>query len=244
MRTPPPWLPDAVTLASLLLGTGAIVLAATAAPHDHSAIAHAGAAIVLAGIADAVDGRVARWIGGDRPHGALLDALADFVSFGVAPAVVAWSWGLSALGLAGLALAAAWVFASGFRLTRFVRTPSGPGLHGTGLATTMAGGTLGAWAWAAVGPTSPAVLGAAMGLGAAAMASRIPYRTFRSLRADPIARCALGVAVPCAVVTWATTSGPTALALVGTGYATLGALDGWITRGRQGPSASDELAAA
>ncbi len=51
--------------------------------------------IVAAGVPDALDGRIARLTHSTSEFGEQYDSMADLVSFGVAPAVLAYSWGLS-----------------------------------------------------------------------------------------------------------------------------------------------------
>ena len=65
-----------------------------------------GTAAPLIGIAyalDALDGRIARMTGTESEFGLQLDSLADVISFGIAPAVLAYAWGLSSLGRVGWA---------------------------------------------------------------------------------------------------------------------------------------------
>ena len=75
--------------------------------------------IVLAAMLDAVDGRVARALKAQSRFGAELDSLADFVNFGVAPAIVLYTWGLG--GLKGLGWISVLLFACAIslRLARF-----------------------------------------------------------------------------------------------------------------------------
>ncbi len=75
--------------------------------------------IVAAAMLDGVDGRLARALKAQTRFGAELDSLADFVNFGVAPAIVVFTWGLG--GLKGLGWIAVLVFACGMglRLARF-----------------------------------------------------------------------------------------------------------------------------
>ena len=60
------------------------------------------AAIVFAAVLDGIDGRVARLLKGTSRFGAELDSLADFVNFGVAPALILYFWGLHELEIGGL----------------------------------------------------------------------------------------------------------------------------------------------
>jgi CDP-diacylglycerol--serine O-phosphatidyltransferase len=58
---------------------------------------HAAAAIGLAYVFDSMDGRIARWMGTESDFGREFDSLADIVSFGLAPASLAYAWGIRAL---------------------------------------------------------------------------------------------------------------------------------------------------
>ena len=75
--------------------------------------------IVLAGLIDGIDGRLARALKAQSRLGAELDSLADFVNFGIAPAIVVYTWGLG--GLRDFGWIAVLVFACcmGLRLARF-----------------------------------------------------------------------------------------------------------------------------
>ena len=76
-------------------------------------------AIVLAAIFDALDGRLARLVGGSTKFGAELDSLSDFVSFGVAPAVLLYFWTLQHARGVGWALALLFAVCAALRLARF-----------------------------------------------------------------------------------------------------------------------------
>ena len=77
------------------------------------------AALIVAGIFDALDGRIARLLGGTSRFGAELDSLSDFVSFGVAPAVMIYLWTMHAAGGLGWALALLFSVCCALRLARF-----------------------------------------------------------------------------------------------------------------------------
>src|SRR5262247_552884 len=74
-----------------------------------------GIAIVL----DMLDGRIARLTGTASDFGVELDSLADVISFGVAPAILSFAWGLSPLGRLGWAAGFLFVSAAAMRLARF-----------------------------------------------------------------------------------------------------------------------------
>jgi CDP-diacylglycerol--serine O-phosphatidyltransferase len=77
------------------------------------------AAIVFAAALDGVDGRIARMLKGTSRFGAELDSLADFVNFGVAPALILYFWGLHDLKSAGWIVALVFAICAGLRLARF-----------------------------------------------------------------------------------------------------------------------------
>lgn len=77
-------------------------------------------AILVAGVLDGLDGRMARLLKGTSRFGAELDSLSDFVSFGVAPALVLFLWTLDAgLGGIGWIIALIYTVSCGLRLARF-----------------------------------------------------------------------------------------------------------------------------
>lgn len=77
--------------------------------------------IIIAGFLDVVDGRLARFLKATSNFGAQLDSLADFVNFGISPAIVLYLWDLHNVETKGLGWAFALVFAicSAIRLARF-----------------------------------------------------------------------------------------------------------------------------
>ena len=77
------------------------------------------AAIVVAALLDGIDGRVARLLKASSRFGAELDSLADFVNFGVAPAIMVFTWGLGDLKSLGWICVMLFALASALRLARF-----------------------------------------------------------------------------------------------------------------------------
>jgi CDP-diacylglycerol---serine O-phosphatidyltransferase len=78
------------------------------------------ALVVIAALLDGVDGRLARALKAQSRFGAELDSLADFVNFGVAPAVILFIWGLGGLPRGfGWIVALVFALATGLRLARF-----------------------------------------------------------------------------------------------------------------------------
>jgi CDP-diacylglycerol---serine O-phosphatidyltransferase len=75
--------------------------------------------ILVAGVLDGMDGRVARMLGADSKMGAELDSLADFLNFGVAPALIVYFWALQELRGAGWIAALVFAVCCVVRLARF-----------------------------------------------------------------------------------------------------------------------------
>jgi len=76
-------------------------------------------AILAAAILDALDGRIARILKGASKFGAELDSLSDFISFGVAPAVMLYLWAMQDAGRFGWMLALLFSVCMALRLARF-----------------------------------------------------------------------------------------------------------------------------
>jgi len=76
-------------------------------------------AIIVAGVFDGLDGRIARLLRSTSRFGAELDSLSDFISFGVAPAVVLYLWTMSGLRGVGWAIVLFYAVCCALRLARF-----------------------------------------------------------------------------------------------------------------------------
>jgi CDP-diacylglycerol---serine O-phosphatidyltransferase len=87
-------LPSLFTAANLLCGYYASLAALVGRPEDFD---HASKAIGIAILFDSLDGRIARMTGTNTEFGVQFDSLADVVSFGVAPAILAYAWGFRQL---------------------------------------------------------------------------------------------------------------------------------------------------
>jgi len=81
-------LPSLFTMGNMVLGFYAMILGL----HDHFRMA--AAMVFLAGLLDSVDGRIARLTGTESEFGREYDSLADVITFGAAPALLAYLWGL------------------------------------------------------------------------------------------------------------------------------------------------------
>jgi len=106
-------LPNLLTTAALFAGFYSIV-AAMKGYFDTAAIA-----IFVAMVADGLDGRVARLTNTQSAFGAQYDSLSDMAAFGIAPALVVYSWSLIHLGKLGWLAAFLYAAATALRLARF-----------------------------------------------------------------------------------------------------------------------------
>ena len=105
--------PSALTLLGLCAGLTAVRLALL----ERWELAVAAVAVAM--VMDALDGRIARLMGTTSEFGAQLDSLADAISFGVAPALIVYLWALSETGGIGWAVALVFAVACTLRLARF-----------------------------------------------------------------------------------------------------------------------------
>lgn len=106
-------LPNLLTTLALFAGFYAIV-AAMKGNFDAAAVA-----IFVAIIADGLDGQVARLTNTQTPFGAQYDSLSDMAAFGIAPALVIYSWSLYDLGKLGWLAAFTYAAGTALRLARF-----------------------------------------------------------------------------------------------------------------------------
>jgi CDP-diacylglycerol--serine O-phosphatidyltransferase len=106
-------LPSLLTMGNMFCGYACVVYAMrgeyeTAAPF-----------IGFAYVLDMLDGRIARLTGAESAFGLQFDSLADVISFGIAPAILSFAWGLSPLGRLGWAASFMFVACAAMRLARF-----------------------------------------------------------------------------------------------------------------------------
>ncbi len=120
-------LPNLVTLAALSMGLTSIRFAI------ESKFETAVLAVIVAAVLDGLDGRLARALRGTSRFGAELDSLADFVDFGVAPALILYFSSLQRIPSLGWFAALVFVIAAALRLARFntmLEDPDRPAWHG------------------------------------------------------------------------------------------------------------------
>jgi CDP-diacylglycerol--serine O-phosphatidyltransferase len=213
---PPNWF----TSASLFCSSYALALLLVA-PHpvDPGLMIRACILVIFAGVFDLLDGRVARLTNRFTEFGVQLDTIADVVGFGVAPAMLAWTWKLHELGPLGMAATFWYVLCAAFRLARFnvshstsdpvgsaARSPSEKPWefkgHSQGLTSTMAGGSLVSLIWVGNGYLRGAhlpawALAALVVMCGLLMVSSIPFRNFRDIRRNRTARRLLAFSFAC-----------------------------------------------
>lgn len=120
-------LPSAITLISVLCGFSSVVMSINAAGSDPTGyFLWAAGLLVAAGVFDGLDGRVARATNTATEFGVQLDSLADVLSFGMAPAILAYRYGFFQLGIedhqlraVGWAASFFFVACGALRLARF-----------------------------------------------------------------------------------------------------------------------------
>ena len=177
-------LPHILTTGNLAAGFYAIVKASEG-DFDRACIA-----LIIAAVFDALDGRVARMARATSAFGMEYDTISDTVSFGVAPAILAFNAGaFHELGWTGWVMAFMFTVCAALRLARFNVSPGRYRGRFEGLPSPAAAGMVLSTVWLTVFlkengialgvPASLAALGvAALGL---LMVSPIPYRSFKEI---------------------------------------------------------------
>lgn len=177
-------LPNLFTTGALFGGFYAIINAMNGR-YEVAAIA-----IFVAMVLDGLDGRVARLTNTQSAFGAEYDSLADMVSFGVAPALVMFSWSLSSLGKFGWAASFIYVACAALRLARFnTQIETADKRFFTGLASPAAAAVVAGVVWVcnedAVMTDIPqyltiifAIITTGVGV---LMVTNIPYHSFKGI---------------------------------------------------------------
>ncbi len=106
-------LPNLLTLGALFSGFYAVIAGMSGNFNE------AGWAILIAGVLDGLDGRIARLTNTQSAFGAQFDSLSDMVSFGVAPSLIMFSWAFAPLGRVGWAASFIYMSCAALRLARF-----------------------------------------------------------------------------------------------------------------------------
>ena len=178
-------LPNLFTTGALFSGFYAVI-SGMQGKFEEAAIA-----ICVAMILDILDGRIARLANAQSAFGAEYDSLSDMVSFGLAPALVVYSWALQSLGKIGWAVAFIYVAGAAVRLARFNTQPETTDKrYFTGLASPAAATMLATLVWLCsdlgwIGSELPFAMavGAAVmtGVNGLMMVSNIRYHSFKGV---------------------------------------------------------------
>jgi CDP-diacylglycerol--serine O-phosphatidyltransferase len=172
-------LPSLFTTGNLFLGFWAIIR--TLEGRFEEAAPLIGGAIVL----DMLDGRIARLTGTSSEFGGELDSLADVISFGVAPALLAYQWSFSTIHRIGWLAAFFFLVCGALRLARFNVQSHTDSRYFVGLPIPAAAGQIATLAYIAPEPVVDRphafALVALVGLLGLLMVSTVRYRSFKSL---------------------------------------------------------------
>lgn len=150
-------LPNLFTTGSLFAAFYSIV-SSMHAKYEIAAIA-----IFIGMIADGLDGRIARLTNTQTSFGAEYDSLSDMVTFGVAPAMLLYSWSLHKFGKLGWLLSFVYTAAVALRLARFnTQIETADKRYFQGLSCTMAGAFIASFVWVCsqndITPSDPLVI--------------------------------------------------------------------------------------
>ncbi|MFB6262687.1 MAG: CDP-diacylglycerol--serine O-phosphatidyltransferase [Bradymonadaceae bacterium] len=226
--------PSALTLANISAGIFSIVVALDARSVTQMQLA--AWAIVAAMIFDLLDGRLARALDAQTEFGAQMDSLTDSISFGVAPAMLMYGWGLRGLGPVGLLFGLFFASCAIVRLARFnVRSNhEQASAYFRGLPTPVAAGgvvsavlVVAAWTGRATAGEHwyPAVLSVLLG---GLMVSGVRFRTFKDVDwgTPTLIAAAVGAAALATVVVLGEPGVALGIGLLG--YTAIGVLVGLI----------------
>ncbi|MEQ3652897.1 MAG: CDP-diacylglycerol--serine O-phosphatidyltransferase [Glaciecola sp.] len=174
-------LPNLLTTAGLFSGFYAVVMSMN--NHFESAAI----AIFVAMIFDGLDGRVARMTNTQSDFGAEYDSMADMVSFGMAPALVAYNYGLADLGKIGWLAAFVYVAGAALRLARFnTQVGIADKRFFQGLASPAAAALVAGMVWVGIdydidGNDYGVIVALVTGLSGLLMVSNFKYNSFKEV---------------------------------------------------------------
>lgn len=244
-------LPNLFTVSSIFCGFYGAVTAAAAGPDDDRLLYRACIAVLFAMVFDAVDGRVARLTKTQSEFGVQMDSLADVISFGAAPALIAWHWGLSAYGTAGLLACFVYCACGAIRLARFnvmAASSGGSGAFFLGLPIPAAAGLLVAVIISSIQLKMPRLDGgqwwapAMMIVLGLLMVSNIRFRTFKATRMTRRVFAGIMIVFAAVVVLALQTKPSFAIVALMTTYLSYGLLEGAVglIRGTSDDGEEDE----
>jgi len=140
--------------------------------------------ILVAIVADVLDGRIARLTNASSEFGEVFDSLADVISFGVAPSLLVFNWGLWEVPRPGTAVAFLFLVAAAIRLARFSAKPT-TSMDFQGLPSPAGAGSIALFVLVSPSPVQhpafiPVVACFVIAL-SLLMVSNLPYRSFKDL---------------------------------------------------------------
>jgi CDP-diacylglycerol--serine O-phosphatidyltransferase len=201
------WLPNLLTTGAMFAGFYAIVAAIDLR------FEYAGIAVFVAMFFDGLDGRVARWTNTASAFGKEYDSLSDMVSFGVAPAIVTYQWGVARIAEYGpLWRRIGWLVcffyaaAAALRLARFnSRSATQDKQYFEGLPSPAAAAIVAALIWLASDQTNVGLPGLILAFvvtasAGALMISRFAYNSFKQVNAGAKVRFTYIILVPLAFI--------------------------------------------
>lgn len=201
------WLPNLLTTGALFAGFYAVVAAI-----DWK-FENAGIAVFVAMFFDGLDGRVARWTHTESAFGKEYDSLSDMVSFGLAPAIVTYQWGVARIAEYGpLWRRLGWLVcffyaaAAALRLARFnSRTATQDKHYFEGLPSPSAAAIVAAFVWLASNQSNIGLPGLILAFLVTAFAgglmiSRFAFNSFKQVDASARVRFTYILFVPLAFV--------------------------------------------
>jgi CDP-diacylglycerol--serine O-phosphatidyltransferase len=174
-------LPNLFTTAALFSGFYSIIAAM------NGDFTHAAVAIFISMVLDGLDGRVARMTRTQSAFGAEYDSLADMVAFGIAPALVVFTWSLAPLGKAGWIAAFVYAVGAALRLARFnTMLAVEEKRYFTGLPSPAAAAIVAGVIWAAndkgvSGESLATLMALLVPIVGLLMVSNVKYRSFKDL---------------------------------------------------------------
>jgi len=227
------------TASSLFCGFYSIVLAASAGTGDTGAFHAAAVLILFAGLFDLLDGPVARLTRTSSDFGVQLDSFADLVSFGIAPGVLLYKWGLADMAWFGFGVAFLFVLSGCFRLARFnlgvdIDEPG----YSKGLTITVAGATVASLvifhhkSGLALLESQLNVILFTLFL-SYLMLSEIRFRTLKSIRFRPLSLALGGLSAFAFIVVTVMADMSVCLVAIACLYIGLGLLEGVLSRRRR-----------
>ena len=227
-------LPNLLTTGALFSGFYAIVAAVD------GNFERAGIAIFAAMLLDGLDGRVARLTSTESAFGKEYDSLSDMVSFGLAPALVTYQWGVERIyvygriwGRIGWLAAFFYAVCAALRLARFNIRTAQDKRYFEGLPSPSAAGIVAAFIWSSSEWHEPGLPGLIIAFSVAAcagalMVSGFSYNSFKKLNLEGPVKFATFILVPLIFVAIAVYP-PTSLLVIFGGYALSGPVS-WTYR--------------